>query len=70
MSAAEIEVSELRAKLRPYLERVPQGVNGGSYQHTVAFKEAISKGRRVMKKQVVKPGELRAAISDIQRFWQ
>ena len=61
---------ELETVLKGYCEHVPPSVNNGTHNHTLEFKEAVKKGRRVLTStRSVGESELTSAINNLHRFW-
>lgn len=64
-------VEELRKRLSDALALpVPKSHSTWSYQRTIAFKEAVSKARALVKSERAASGALRGAIGTLMDFHQ
>lgn len=61
---------QLRGQLREGVERVPvDKFQRWDYERTVAYKDAVKQGKKVLAKARATEGELSAAINRIAAFW-
>lgn len=62
-------IETLRETLRQGITRVPPAYANWSHDRSVAFKECISKCKKVVNKQRVTEHELSSAISLLGTYW-
>ena len=58
----------LLAKLKTCLTKVPAGVNNGSYQKAISFKEWVAKANKAIKKGEKNPQVLLSLINTYEGF--